>query len=138
MAQLIQTLRLLTLTALMVVITGCAQYNVEKQVLDLDKTMRLYATAARWGDWDAVYRLHLPLENPPVPPEYLKNIRVTSYQELAPAQLGVYGTATRTIELGYINEETQKETTLRIEQQWHYDEESKFWGIESPPPFATQ
>ena len=138
MAQLIQTLRLLTLTTLMVVIAGCAQYNVEKQVLDLDKNMRLYATAARWGDWDAIYRLHLPVENPPLPPEHLKNIRVTSYRELAPAQLGANNTATRTVELGYINEETQKETILRMAQQWRYDEETKFWGLESPPPFAAQ
>ena len=132
-----QAARLLTVAFLLLVLTACAQYGVEKQVMDLDKAMRLYATAARWGDWDGVYRLHLPVENPPVPPEYLKTIRVTSYEELAPAQMTGADTAARTVELGYIEEETQKETILRMKQQWRYDSENSFWGLDSPPPFAA-
>ncbi|MCG2633797.1 MAG: hypothetical protein J4A00_02565 [Gammaproteobacteria bacterium] len=128
-------IQLLTSVTLILLLTACSHYGIEKKALALDTAMNRYATAVRWGEWNTVYRMHLPLNEAKIPPEAIKTIRVTAYQELGAAQMDTPETATRVAIIRYINEETQAEASLRQEQRWRYDSENLFWGLDSPPPF---
>lgn len=114
-------------------ITACASMKSRTDLLD--QAQRAYAGAVRWGHFDAAYAMHRNADGsvPNAAPR-LNNYRVTSYHVLSRRVAESETDADQLVEIKYYNADYLRESTLTLQQHWHYDAASHGWFVTSPPP----
>lgn len=126
--------RLLPLLALFTLLLAACS-GMPKVRLDMKKE---YANAVRWSDWDAAWKftdpaqrtsLILPLEMQ----DRYKDIKVTGYQ-LRTSEVQPDGTIEQTVEIRYVDQNTQIEKTLRYREVWRTDDEGAHWWLTTGLP----
>lgn len=101
---------------------------------DLNTSLRGYEKAIRWAQYDAAYSYHKWEDAAPtsLPPD-IENFRVTHYETFGEKFNAKDMVMKQSIRLRYYHTETQREKSLRHEQEWKYYPESKRWFLISPP-----
>jgi len=124
---------LVTLLVTGLLLGGCA--TTADRMDRLDRTLKGYEKALRWGKFDAAYSFHKWGEDEqPSIPAHLKEVRITRY-EVASRRLDQETlTARQTVVIRYYDTNTATERELTDRQRWKYFEDSKRWYLMSEPP----
>ncbi|MBJ6982067.1 hypothetical protein [Luteimonas sp. MC1572] len=127
--------RAVLLLCVLLVVTACASARGRGDALQ--RVQYAYSAAIRWGDFEgawnmveAEYREKHPMTE--VQLERYKQIQVSHYRDLS-AQAGE-DTAVREIDIGVINRHTMAERSLRYQEAWRYDADSRAWVLTSGLP----
>lgn len=131
--------RWLLVALLGALLAGCA--TGQPKMSALDKVQYAWSAAIRWGDFEGAWTMVDPAyrEAHPMTPLELDRygqVQVSAYHELG-ATVGD-GTATRPVEIGVVNRNTQVQREARYVEQWRYDAASKRWWITSGLPDLWQ
>jgi hypothetical protein len=123
-------------TLSMLALGGCA---TNKRNDDLTTTLNAYASAVRWGDFNAALVFVDPKvrEAHPISPLEMsryQQYKVSGYDDgngvVPNGQLEVK----QTVKINLVNVNTQAERTVTDQQTWSYDAESKHWYLETGLP----
>jgi hypothetical protein len=128
--------RLVPLTLLLLLFTGCASVDEKKKAMTLDSTIRAYESTIRWGDFETAYGFikQDEVEEPGPDPHDLKGIKVTAYKSSI-ISVSEDGTEAQVVaEISYYNENRMSVVDLVDRQTWHYDEERGKWYLVVPLP----
>ncbi len=102
---------------------------------DLDRTLKNYDRAIRWGQFDAVYAFRQwKDEERPTAPQSLKNLRVTQYKVLSTDLSIDKQRYTQVVKIHYYLLDSPREREVTDRQKWEYDEEQKRWWLVSEIP----
>lgn len=101
---------------------------------DLNKALRGYEKAIRWGKYDAAYSFHKWDKGvQPTIPANMENIRVTSYETVGEKFNEKLMIMKQTVKLRYYSTETLREKAMQLPQEWKYFPELKRWYLISEP-----
>jgi hypothetical protein len=126
--------------AALALLAGCATAGPDRGEA-LRTAQYAWSAAIRWGDFEGAWTMVDPAyrEAHPMTPLELDRygqVQVSAYHELG-ATVGD-GTATRPVEIGVVNRNTQVQREARYVEQWRYDATSKRWWITSGLPDLWQ
>ena len=104
---------------------------------DLRQAQYAWSAAIRWGDFEGAWTLVDPAYREAHPMTALElsrygQVRISGYDESASTVSG--DTATRQVELGVVNRNTQVQRQVRYLEQWRYDPEAGRWWVSSGLP----
>lgn len=126
---------LLVVTALS--LSGCLTEKVrdQKKADALQSTLSAYSGALRWGYFDQAYSFHkFDKGEYPIPPDRLKELRITSIEVIHPPTLVADDTAVQLVEINYYYADAQKLKSVKDRQVWAYDPTEKRWYLKSRIP----
>lgn len=119
---------------LLIGLAACAVQE-QQQLEDLQVALMRYEKAIRWGEFelansmrDADLRAALPEQG-----NYGK-IKVTSYRVIQLPAPNPMGLLEQVVAIGYVNNTSQLERTVKDRQLWRYDEETRRWWLVSDLP----
>jgi hypothetical protein len=117
------------------VLIGCATYDKHKQQESFEDITEVYGKAIRWGKFEVANDFRDNKGNEEKPDfEYLKNIKVTSY-ELKAVNVSHDGNAVQQdVEIEYYKIDQFIEKTITDGQLWKYNEEEGRWFLHSELP----
>ena len=134
--------RALSLLALasMLLLAGCATQN---RADTLDLTLRAYASAVRWGDFQSAVVFLDPMTRAEHMPSALdlaryKQIRVSGYDAGNGPLPDGENQVRQIVHINLINVSSQSERSIVDRQTWRYDETTKHWWLTSGLPDITQ
>lgn len=115
-------------------LAACA-VKEQQQLEDLQTVLIRYEKTIRWGEFelansmrDADLRTALPEKG-----NYGK-IKVTSYRVIQSPSPNAMGLLEQLVAIGYVNNTSQLERTIKDRQLWRYDEEARRWWLGSELP----
>jgi len=125
-------LRWLTVGLVTLLLSACA---TQADMMDnLNKALRGYEKAVRWGKFEAVYSYHKWEANQePEIPANMEKIRVTKYEASRQKFDQKNLTMKQTVTLRYYNTDDQRERSLKHRHEWKYFSDSKRWYLISDP-----
>jgi outer membrane murein-binding lipoprotein Lpp len=134
--------RVLSILALvsLLLLAGCA---TQKRSDTLDTTLRAYASAVRWGDFQSAVVFLDPKTRADKMPTALdlaryKLVQVSGYDAgNGPVPDGA-NQVRQIVHINLINVSTQSERSIVDRQTWRYDETTKHWWLTSGLPDITQ
>lgn len=101
----------------------------------LDKTLKAYDRAIRWGDYKFARVLQKkPVEVSDFQRQRLKSIRVTSYKIISKVIAPDYSRTDLIVDIRYYFESSAVERVITDRQSWIYDSEVDRWQLDSPFP----
>ena len=122
-----------TICLLLIMLSACA--STYDKMDKLNSTLRGYEKALRWAKFEMAYSFHKwDTEEQPSIPEYLKNIRLTSYSASNQNFNEDKMTATQSVSIRYYNQNNLRERSLEDKQRWKYFSDKKRWYLISKPP----
>ena len=127
------------LISLVLAVSGCANIDKNKRINSVDFRLNDFRQALRWGYYENALQFIQPkdYQKPLRSPEYLKNIRITSY-EYGDKHLSEDGTrldVTALISFYNIDQGTVKD--IAETQIWWFDQEKKNWFLDGDIPDLT-
>ncbi len=140
---LIKTAKLQNLYFLFfLVLAGCASFSanlessLERRMQLFEQTTFKYENALRWGYYSVAYDYIKKTNSGQVEPDFgkLRDIKVSTYENLRSTLSGNEQQALQTVEIKYYNINTLVEKTLIMEEKWEYDREEKRWYLLSNFP----
>lgn len=114
-------------------LTGCGTIGKEKKSTAMDAALTTYGEAIRWGYWDMAYG-YLHPDKRTATPEYLENVRVTSYDVVQPPIMRNETELEQVARIQYVHQDTQLVRSYSDRQLWSYDEETNSWWLQSGVP----
>jgi hypothetical protein len=134
--------RVLSLFAIatMLVLAGCA---TQKRADTLDTTLRAYASAVRWGDFQSAAIFLEPKTRAEHMPSALdlaryKLVQVSGYDAGNGPVPDGENQVRQIVHINLVIVSSQSERSIVDRQTWHYDEASKHWWLTSGLPDITQ
>ena len=120
---------------LLVLVLAACGGNALKAKVD---TIAEYGNAVRWSDWDSAIKFIDPAARVQSTMtqedlDRLKDVKVTGY-EVKTRATQADGTIKQSVEIRYIDENTQVERSKRLEEVWRLDEGGKLWWLTSDLP----
>jgi len=118
------------------VLVGCATYDRHLQQERFEDITEAYGNAIRWGKYEVAngFRDIKGKEADKPDFEYLKNIKVSSY-ELKTVNISADGNVVQQdVEIEYYKIDQFIERTITDSQVWKYDEEEGRWFLQSDFP----
>jgi len=128
--------RLVPLTLLLLLFTGCSTVDEKKKSMTLQSTIRAYESTIRWGDFETAYGFIKldEVEDPGPDPRELKAIKVTAYTSSV-VSVSEDGTEAQVVaEISYYNERSMSVVDLVDRQTWRYDAVREKWYLADPLP----
>lgn len=127
--------RILAPFALLLVLLLSACNSMPKVKLD---TKREYANAVRWSDWDMALKFVDPLTRLTTTIsqeelDRLKDIKVTGY-EVKSSETLPDGSLHQTVEIRFVEMNTQVERSKRVPERWRLDEDGHVWWLTTGLP----
>ena len=95
----------------------------EIHAVKVDDTLRSYATAIRWGEFEKAMQFQNPAKRSRLDLAWLKNIHVSSYDTVYKKEDMGGNIFEQTVEIHYFNEQVGVEQSITDRQLWRYDEE---------------
>ena len=111
---------------------GCASTPDELETLDT--TLKNYEKAMLWSEYDYILTSHKGQEMSQYQHEQLKSIKVTSYEELKSKLMPGGKKFVQLIDMKYYNRSYGVVRSIRVEQEWVYEEERNAWVLLTPFP----
>ncbi len=134
--------RVLSILALvsLLLLAGCA---TQKRSDTLDTTLRAYASAVRWGDFQSAVVFLDPKTRADKMPTALdlaryKLVQVSGYDAGNGPVPDGENQVRQIVHINLINVSTQSERSIVDRQTWRYDETTKHWWLTSGLPDITQ
>ncbi len=134
--------RVLSILALvsLLLLAGCA---TQKRSDTLDTTLRAYASAVRWGDFQSAVVFLDPKTRADKMPTALdlaryKQVQVSGYDAGNGPVPDGENQVRQIVHINLINVSTQSERSIIDRQTWRYDETTKHWWLTSGLPDITQ
>ncbi len=134
--------RVLSILALvsLLLLAGCA---TQKRSDTLDTTLRAYASAVRWGDFQSAVVFLDPKTRADKMPTALdlaryKQVQVSGYDAGNGPVPDGENQVRQIVHINLINVSTQSERSIVDRQTWRYDETTKHWWLTSGLPDITQ
>ena len=117
------------------VLAGCATYDRYKQEDRFEDITEAYGNSIRWGNFAVANGIRAKKGDEEEPDfEYLKNIKVTSY-ELKAVNISKDGnTVQQSVEIEYYKIDQFIERTIIDSQLWKYNAEKERWMLHSELP----
>lgn len=122
----------ISLGLVIMLLGGCA---TKGDMMDnLNKTLRGYEKAVRWGEFEAVYSYY-KWENDEEPeiPANMENIRVTKYEPSRQKFDQKNRIMKQMVTLRYYNTDDLRERSLKHRHEWKYFPKLKRWYLISDP-----
>jgi len=113
-------------------IGGCA--SVPEELEMLDNTLKNYEKAMLWSEYDYILTSHKGQNLNEYQHEKLKGIKVTSYDVLRSKLLPGGKKFVQIIALKYYNRSYGVVRSIRVEQEWVFEEERGAWVVLTPFP----
>jgi hypothetical protein len=124
------------LTVLIISLTACNAYKVKKRAGDLETTLTSYKVALRWAEHKALYSYYVSPNGtqPPADIDRLQEVSVVGVNETEKTINDEQTKANvKTIVKYYIKSEGNIKT-LKLDQEWWYNEPNKQWFIDGEFP----
>lgn len=122
-----------TLSLLIVVLLGaCASIPEELEMLDT--TLNNYEKAMLWGEYNYILTSHKGDKITPKQREQLDSIKVTSYDVLRSKLLPGGKKFVQLVDLKYFNRSYGVVRSIRVDQEWIYEEDRQAWVLLTPFP----
>lgn len=115
-------------------IAGCATYTTREAVDSLEKTLRSYEMAIRWGHYEVVMDAIQDFDNQAQNFNKFRNIKITSYEVLGLKISASDLMAEQKVEIRYYNPDFMLEKMLIDIQSWEYNKDVKKWYLHSNFP----
>jgi hypothetical protein len=115
-----------------VLLSGCASVPEELELLDT--TLTNYEKAMLWGEYNYILSSHKGNKISAVQRERLDSIKVTSYDVLRSKLMPGGKKFVQVVDLKYYNRSYGVLRSLRVEQEWVYEEERNAWVVLTPFP----
>lgn len=120
-------------------LAGCAS---DKRSDALNRTLMMYGSAIRWGDYttaqgyvDPTYATEHPISS--IEQSRLEHLRVTAYDDGSGPQPDGEDEVVQVVQIGVTNLNSQADRTVIDRQRWHYDREKGRWYLMTGlPDFA--
>ena len=128
-------LPVLALAAMLLAASGCA--STPDRADALREAQYAWSAAIRWGDFEGAWTMVDPAYRAAHPMSELEfsryeQVRISGYDESPSPASG--DTATRQVELGVVNRNTQVQRQVRYREEWRYDQEAGRWWVASGLP----
>ena len=128
------TLRAALALLLVLLLAACGGNAIKPKV----DTIREYGNAVRWSDWDSAIKFIDPVARvastiTQEDLDRLKDVKVTGYEVKTRATQDD-GTIKQTVEIRFIDENTQVERSKRVQETWRLDEGGKIWWLTTDLP----
>lgn len=129
-----RTMLLVTMTVL--ALSACATIDSKKKASIFETAMFRYSKAIRWSEFGLADEMRrLPEgQHKMQSTEYLRHIKITSYETLSTSSLTDDSSVRVTVRIVYYHDDTSKLNTLLDNQVWEYDEDKHNWFITTPLP----
>ena len=111
---------------------GCASVPEELEVLDT--TLKNYEKAMLWSEYDYILTSHKGQKMSQYQHERLKSIKVTSYDVLKSKLMPGGKNFVQLIDMKYYNRSYGVVRSIRVDQEWVYEEERNSWVVLTPFP----
>jgi hypothetical protein len=126
---------LLALLAALLALAGCA--STPDRADALRQAQYAWSAAIRWSDFEGAWTLVDPAYRDAHPMTALEfsrydQLRISGYHESGAQVSG--DTASRAVELGVVNRNTQVQRQVRYVEQWRYDPVAERWWVTSGLP----
>ncbi len=126
---------LLALLAALLALAGCASTPDRGDALR--QAQYAWSAAIRWSDFEGAWTLVDPAYRDAHPMTTLEfsrydQLRISGYHESGARVSG--DTASRAVELGVVNRNTQVQRQVRYVEQWRYDAATERWWVASGLP----
>ncbi len=128
----------LLLILLALVLAGCASGG-GTQTDALDRAQYAWSAAVRWNDFEGAVNLIDPERRATLAPDALRmeryrQVQISGYRDVGTSTDMKAGTSVRDIQIGVVNRHTQAERTVRYQERWRWDAESRTWWNTSGLP----
>jgi len=135
-------LRSVPLIIAMALLAACANQEIRSKQTILNETLRAYAAAIRWGEYEQAVGFIDPkiqAEHPvsSLELERLKQVRVSNYDESQPVAVSA-DEVRQVVRLDLLNVNTQVARSIVDRRVWKYDKAGKHWWLVSGLPDITQ
>lgn len=135
-------LRSVPLIIALALLAACANQEIRSKQTILNETLRAYAAAIRWGEYEQAVGFIDPkiqAEHPvsSLELERLKQVRVSNYDESQPVAVSP-DEVRQVVRLDLLNVNTQVARSIVDRRVWKYDKAGKHWWLVSGLPDITQ
>lgn len=117
---------------LAVLLGGCA--SVPEELEMLDTTLNNYEKAMLWGEYNYILTSHKGDKISSDQQEQLKSIKVTSYEVVRSKLLPGGKKFVQLVDLKYYNRSYGLVRSIRVDQEWIYEEARNAWILLTPFP----
>jgi len=119
-----------------VLLTACPSMQEEKRSTRLQEATQAYLSSLRWGYYDLAAQMIVHRESVPEPVnfEYLRNIRVTTYETQNQIPTGDPNAAKFVVLISYYHTGYGTVKTITDHQTWRYEEQTKRWFLDGNLP----
>ena len=113
-------------------LSACASVPEELEILDT--TLNNYEKAMLWGEYNYILTSHKGDKISSAARERLDSIKVTSFDVLRSKLLPGGKKFVQVVDLKYYNRSYGVVRSMRVEQEWVYEEERNAWVVLTPFP----
>ena len=117
---------------LILMLGGCA--STPEELEQLDTTLKNYEKAMLWSEYDYILTSHKGQRMSQYQHEKLKAIKVTSYEVVKSKLMPGGQKFVQLVTIKYYNRSYGVVRSLRIDQEWVYEEARKSWVLLTPFP----
>jgi uncharacterized lipoprotein len=124
----------LLLTLSLLLLAACSSMSPHPKV----DTREEYGRAVRWGEWDLAWQFIDPAKRtslvlPGEEQDRLKDVQVTGYT-VRNAEPQPDGTIKQLAEIRYVDQSTQVERIVRVNEVWRTDDNGEHWWLTTGLP----
>ena len=121
-----------TVLSAFLLLGACA--SVPEELEMLDTTLNNYEKAMLWGEYNYILTSHKGNKLSSYQQEKLKAIKVTSYEVMRSKLMPGGKKFVQKVAMNYYNRSYGVLRSLRIDQEWVYEEERQSWVLLTPFP----
>jgi hypothetical protein len=117
-------------------LSACNAYQTRKKMSGLDRTLTSYNVALRWAEYKTLYSYYVSPNGtqPPADLDALQEISVTGIEEVEKTINEEQTKANIKIVVKYYKKSEGSIKTLKLDQEWWYNEPNKQWFIDGEFP----
>jgi hypothetical protein len=124
------------LVLILSIVSGCNAYTTQKRTNSFDTTITSYNIALRWAQYETLYSYYVSPNGtqPPADMERLQEVSVTGIQQVQKTINAEENEANVIIIVKYYLKYEGSVKTLKLDQNWWFNEPNKQWFIDGPFP----
>jgi hypothetical protein len=116
-------------------LAGCASWQMQDRVSDLNNLTRAYSGAMEWSNFATAYTATKAFESAPqFDVGRFKDIKVTSYKPVTTHIAPDGKSMTRAVQISYVRITDMAVRTLTVQEEWKYSDPDKRWFLVSGFP----
>lgn len=132
----ISTLVICSISATLLVLTGCASYSSMKRMDDFNETVKTYKKMVFWSEFDSALSFREPGQTDDKQPDMnsLKKVRITSYKVKRFIAATDKSQVQQIVEINYYRMDDVTVKTVEDKQLWVFNSDARRWYLRSELP----